>query len=85
MLPPSSFVRTEKLLASSVLFDNFNETRLQLLDRRNMVCQDAHFSGLGWEIDLNHILRGVDGLLRELAGRVGDKVVVMRMDTTWLI
>ncbi len=54
--------RTEELLAAAALLDNFDQTRLQLLDRRNVVGQDAHLTGLGRDVDLDHILRLVDRL-----------------------
>lgn len=69
------YVRTEKLFAGAVVLDDLNETRLQLLDRRDVVRKDTHFTRLGWKVDLNDALRRVDGLLRELAQSVGSEVV----------
>jgi hypothetical protein len=57
-------VRTEELLAATALFDDLNQTRLQLLNRGNVVGEDTHFSGLGGNVDLDDILGLVDGLLR---------------------
>lgn len=59
--------RTEELLAATGLFNDLNQAGLKLLDRRNVVGEDTHFSGLGGHVDLDNILGLVDGLLRELA------------------
>ena len=46
-------IRTEELLASARLLNNLNKTRLQLLDRRNVVGKDTHLARLGGEVDLD--------------------------------
>jgi hypothetical protein len=53
---------TEKLLATVSIFDDFNQTRLQLLNRGNVVGKDAHLARFCWNIDLHDILRFVDRL-----------------------
>lgn len=58
------YVRTEELLAAATLFDHLDQTRLQLLNGRNVVREDTHLSGLGGNVDLDDILGLVDGLLR---------------------
>ncbi len=54
--------RTEELLAASALLNDFDKTGLQLLDGGNVVGEDTHLSGLGGDVDLDDILRLVDGL-----------------------
>lgn len=54
-------VRTEKLLAATLL-DDLDEAGLQLLDRRDVVRENAHLAGLGGDVDLDDILGLVDGL-----------------------
>jgi hypothetical protein len=49
-------VPTEELFASTTLLNNLNESRLQLLDGRNVVCEHTHFAGFRREIDLDNIL-----------------------------
>lgn len=44
---------TEVLFATTRLFNNLNESRLQLLDGRDVVGKDTHLAGFGWEIDLD--------------------------------
>lgn len=53
-------VRTEKLLAAGALLNNLNQSRLELLDRGDVVGEETHLSGLGGEVDLDDVLRGVD-------------------------
>lgn len=47
--------RTEELLATTCLLNNLDKTWLELLDRRNVVCEDTHLSGLGSEVDLDTV------------------------------
>jgi len=54
---------TEELLAGTALLNNLNESRLQLLNRRNVVCENTHLSGFSGDVDLDDSLRLVDGLL----------------------
>lgn len=58
---------TEELLAVTTVLDDLNQTRLELLDGRNVVGEDTHLSGLGGDVNLNNILRRVDRLMRQLA------------------
>lgn len=51
--------RTEELLAAARLLDDLNETRLQLLDGWNVVGENTHLSGLGWDVDLHTVLSSV--------------------------
>jgi hypothetical protein len=51
---------TEELLAPTALLNDLNQSRLQLLNRRNVICENAHLSGFCWDIDLDNILRFVD-------------------------
>jgi hypothetical protein len=55
--------RTEELFAAAALLNNLDESRLQLLDGRNMVCKNTHFTGFSGNVDLDDIGRLVDGLL----------------------
>jgi hypothetical protein len=55
-------IRTEELFASATLLNNLDESRLQLLDRWDVVCKDTHFARLSGNVDLNDIGRLVDGL-----------------------
>ena len=54
--------RTEELLGTTSLLNNLNEAGLKLLDRRNVVGENTHLTGLGGDVDLNDILRLVDRL-----------------------
>lgn len=54
--------RTEVLFASSCLFDDLDKTRLQLLNRWDVVGKDTHFSGLCWEVDLDAACRHLSAL-----------------------
>lgn len=54
--------RTEELLGTTSLLNNLNEAGLELLDRRNVVGENTHLTGLGGDVDLNDILRLVDRL-----------------------
>lgn len=49
--------RTEELLASTTFFNDLDQTRLQLLNRRDMVGQNTHLARLGGYIDLNAEVR----------------------------
>jgi hypothetical protein len=51
------------LFAAAALLNNLDESRLQLLDGRNMVCKNTHFTGFSGDVDLDDIGRLVDGLL----------------------
>jgi hypothetical protein len=62
-----SCVPTEELFASTTLLDYFNESRLQLLDGRNMICEHTHLAGLRGEVDLDDVLRLVDRLLTRVS------------------
>lgn len=53
---------TEELLASAALLNDLNETGLQLLNGGNVVGKDTHLARFRWDVDLNDILRLVDGL-----------------------
>lgn len=53
--------RTEETLAAALL-DDLNDTGLQLLNRRDVVGEDTHLTGLGGDVDLDGILGLVDGL-----------------------
>ena len=70
--------RQEELLAAAGLLNDLNQARLQLLDRRNVVGEDTHLSGLGGHVDLDDILGLEDGLVRKgqaeldlVGGRIG--------------
>lgn len=52
--------RTEELLAASALLNDLDQSRLELLDRRDVVGEEAHLSGLGGDVDLDDVLGGVD-------------------------
>ena len=54
--------RTEELLGAAGLLNNLNQTRLQLLNRGNVVGEDTHLAGLRGDVDLDDLLRLVDGL-----------------------
>lgn len=54
--------RTEELLAAAALLDDLHKPRLQLLDGRNVVCEETHLAGFGGDVDLDDILRLVDRL-----------------------
>lgn len=45
--------RKEELLVGTTLLNDLNKTRLQLLNGRNVVGEDTHFSGLGGDVDLD--------------------------------
>lgn len=47
--------RTEELLVGTTLLNDLNKTRLQLLNGRNVVGEDTHFSGLGGDVDLDTV------------------------------
>jgi hypothetical protein len=61
----SESTREEELLRASGLLDNLNQTRLQLLNGRNVVGEDTHLSRLGGDVDLDDIVGLVDRLVRE--------------------
>jgi hypothetical protein len=56
----SGGTRTEELLAATTLLEDLDQAGLQLLDGRNVVRKNTHFSRLRRNIDLNDILRLVD-------------------------
>jgi hypothetical protein len=47
--------RTEELLAAATLLNDLDQTRLQLLNRRDVLSEDTHLSGLGGDIDLDDL------------------------------
>jgi hypothetical protein len=49
------------LLAARIL-NNLNQTRLELLNRRDVVRKDTHLSGFRGDVDLDNVLGGVDRL-----------------------
>lgn len=51
---------TEKLLATGALLNDLDQSRLELLDRRDVVGEEAHLSGLGGDVDLDDVVGGVD-------------------------
>ena len=51
--PPLKVKRTEKLFAATTLLNDLDQTGLQLFDRRYVLCENTHFSGLGREVDLD--------------------------------
>ena len=55
--------RTEKLFGASALFNHFNKTWFKLLDGRNVVREDTHFTGFSWQVDLDaaHGLAAFEG------------------------
>lgn len=59
-------LHTEELFRTSALLNHLNNTRLELLNGRNVVGQDTHFTRLGGDVDLNNVLGSVDGLWEEL-------------------
>lgn len=48
--------RTEVLLAGTVLLEDLNETRLELLDGGNVVGEDTHLTGGGGDVDLGTVI-----------------------------
>lgn len=48
--------RTKELFASSSLFNDLDEARLQLLDGGNVVREDTHVARLCGKVDLNAVL-----------------------------
>lgn len=59
----SKVKRTEELLAAAALLNNLDQAGLQLLDGGDVVGEDTHIPGLGGQVDLDDILRLVEGLL----------------------
>lgn len=55
--------RTEELLGGAALLNHLDDTRLQLLDRGNVLGKDTHLARLSGEVDLDDIRRLVDGLV----------------------
>lgn len=51
---------TEKLLAASALLNNLDQSRLELLDRGDVVGEETHLTRLGGDVDLDDVLGGVD-------------------------
>lgn len=60
--PTVEWKRTEELLSTAGLLHNLDETGLELLNRRNVVGEDTHLTRLGRDVDLDDVLRLVDGL-----------------------
>lgn len=54
--------RTEELLGATGLLNNLNHTRLQLLNRGNVVGENTHLARLRGDVDLDDLLGLVDGL-----------------------
>lgn len=52
--------QTEKLLAASALLNDLDQSRLELLDRRDVVGEETHLSRLGGDVDLDDVVGGVD-------------------------
>jgi len=50
------------LLATTALLNNLHKSWLQLLNGWNVVGENTHLSGLGWNVDLDDILGLEDGL-----------------------
>lgn len=53
---------TEVLLVATALLNDLDQTRLQLLNGRDVVGENTHVSGLGGQVDLDDILGLVEGL-----------------------
>lgn len=56
---------TEELLGAATLLNNFDNTRLELLDRWDVVCEDTHLARFRGDVDLDDVLGLVDGLAFE--------------------
>lgn len=54
--------RTEELLGAATLLDDLDKAGLELLDRGNVVRQDAHLAGLRGDVDLDDALGLVERL-----------------------
>ena len=52
-LDGSESTRQEELLAAALLFNNLDQTRLQLLDGGDVVGQDTHVTGFRGQVDLD--------------------------------
>ena len=52
-LDDSESARKEELLVAAGLLDDLDQTRLQLLDGRNVIGEDTHITGLGGKVDLD--------------------------------
>lgn len=52
----ATIVRTEELLAPTGLLNDLDKTRLQLLDGRNVLGEDAHLARLSGDVDLDAAL-----------------------------
>lgn len=52
--------RTEELLDTAVLLNNLNDTRLQLLNGRNVVGEDTHHTSSSGDVDLDAVEGEVD-------------------------
>lgn len=51
----SQVQRTEELFAATTLLNDLDQTGLQLFDRRDVLCEDTHFSGLGGNVNLDTV------------------------------
>ena len=49
----NAITRTEVLLAATALFNNLDQTRLQLFDGRYVVGEHTHLARLRWEVHLD--------------------------------
>lgn len=61
--------RTEEGLGAAALLDDLDDTRLELLDRGNVVGEDTHVTRLGGNVDLDDVLRLEDGLVKVISMR----------------
>lgn len=60
--------RTEKLLATTLLFNDLHKAWLQLLNGWDMAGEDTHLSGLGGNVDLHAAVWSVLVVWRAHAG-----------------
>ena len=63
---PKRSARTEELLGAGLL-DDLDDAGLDLLDGGNVVGEDTHLTRLGGDVDLDDILRLVDGLVEAIS------------------
>jgi hypothetical protein len=57
--------RTEELLGGTVLLNNLDEARLELLNGGNVVGEDTHLTGGGGDVDLGTVFAKVGQYLRK--------------------
>lgn len=58
----SNGFRTEELLSAATFLNDLDQTGFQLLDGRNMVRKNTHLARLSGNVDLNDVLRLINGL-----------------------